>query len=221
MMVCAFSLKKNSVNSICEEDVVRVTKSEVIARREEDESEDEEEEKHKTEGDAIKSEDVEMAETSKPKTTRKKKEKKVIPVGKNGLKKRKVMKTRKEIKNGYMGRPFLINGGHDIDDNTVTEDYSDWESVDEEDMEAIVDPPKTKGKGIARASKIPKKEPQEEEDNLAATAGLSEEDQQETAAPTKSTVKPHAKSSKRTVGSSKGGQKSLANFFGPPKAKKV
>ena len=220
-MVCAFSLKKNSVNSICEEDVVRVTKSEAIARREEDESEDEEEEKHKTEGDAIKSEDVEMAETSKPKTTRKKKEKKVIPVGKNGLKKRKVMKTRKEIKNGYMGRPYPINGRHDIDDNTVTEDYSDWESVDEEDMEATVDPPKTKGKAKAKASIIAKKEPKEEEDNLVATAELSEESQQETAAPTKSTVKPPAKSSKRTAGSSKGGQKSLANFFGPPKAKKI
>lgn len=196
---------------------MRVTRSEAITRRD-DEGEEEEEEKHKTEGDAIKSEDVEMAETSKPKTTRKKKEKKVIPVGKNGLKKRKVMKTRKEIKDGYMGRPCLINGRHDTNNNTVTEDYSDWESVNEEDMEATLDPPKRKGKGIAKASKIAKKEPEEEEDNLAATAGLSEESQQETAAPTKSTVKPPAKSSKRT---SKGGQKSLANFFGPPKAKKI
>lgn len=192
----------HALMDIDDEDVVRVTRSEVIARRDEDEGEDEEEEKHEAEVDAVKSEDVEMAETSKLKTTRKKKEKKVIPVGKNGLKKRKVMKTRKEIKNGYM----------------VTEDYTDWESVDEEDMEATVDPPKTKGKGRAKASKIAKKEPEEEEDNLAAT---SEETQLETAAPTKLTVKPPAKPSKRTAGSSKGGQKSLANFFGPPKAKKI
>jgi DNA polymerase delta subunit 3 len=221
MMVCAFSLNKNSLNSIHTDDVVRVTRSEAITRRDEDEEEEEGEEKHKTEGDAIKLEDVEMAETSKPKTTRKKKEKKVIPMGKNGLKKRKVMKTRKEIKDGYMGRPCLINDRHDIDNNAVTEDYSDWESVDEEDMEGTLDPPKTKGKGVAKASKIAKKEPEEEEEKLAATAGLSEESQQETAAPTKSTVKPPAKPSKRTSASSKGGQKSLANFFGPPKAKKI
>jgi len=49
--------------------------------------------------------DVDMvdATTSEPKKTRKKWEKKVIPVGSNGLKKKKVMKTKKTMDdNGYM-----------------------------------------------------------------------------------------------------------------------
>jgi DNA polymerase delta subunit 3 len=55
-------------------------------------------------------EDVDMAETSEPipKPQRKKKVKKVIPVGKNGLKKRRVVKSRMTIDNkGYTGW-FLI-----------------------------------------------------------------------------------------------------------------
>jgi DNA polymerase delta subunit 3 len=55
-------------------------------------------------------EDVDMAETSEPipKPQRKKKVKKVIPVGKNGLKKRRVVKSRMMIDDkGYTGW-FLI-----------------------------------------------------------------------------------------------------------------
>jgi DNA polymerase delta subunit 3 len=54
--------------------------------------------------------DVDMADgtTAEPKKIRKKREKKTIPVGKNGLKKKKVMKTKKTMDdNGYM-RKYLI-----------------------------------------------------------------------------------------------------------------
>jgi len=54
--------------------------------------------------------DVDMADgtTSVPKKTRKKREKKIIPVGGNGLKKKKVTKTRRMIdENGYM-REYLF-----------------------------------------------------------------------------------------------------------------
>jgi DNA polymerase delta subunit 3 len=54
--------------------------------------------------------DVDMADgtTSEPKKARKKREKKTIPVGRNGLKKKKVMKTKKTMgDNGYM-RKYLI-----------------------------------------------------------------------------------------------------------------
>ena len=54
--------------------------------------------------------DVDMADgtTSEPKKVRKKREKKTVPVGKNGLKKKKVMKTKKTMDdNGYM-RKYLI-----------------------------------------------------------------------------------------------------------------
>ena len=54
--------------------------------------------------------DVDMADgTAEPKKARRKKrEKKMIPVGRNGLKKKKVMKTKKTMDdNGYM-RKYLI-----------------------------------------------------------------------------------------------------------------
>jgi DNA polymerase delta subunit 3 len=54
--------------------------------------------------------DVEMADgtTSEPKKARKKREKKIIPIGRNGLRKKKVMKTKKTMDdNGYM-RKHLI-----------------------------------------------------------------------------------------------------------------
>ena len=55
-------------------------------------------------------EDVDMADgtTSEPKKARKKREKKIIPVGKNGLKKKKVIKTKKTMDDhGYM-RKYLV-----------------------------------------------------------------------------------------------------------------
>ena len=56
--------------------------------------------------------DVDMADGTtpepEPKKTRKKREKKATPVGRNGLKKKKVTKTKKTMDdNGYM-RKYLI-----------------------------------------------------------------------------------------------------------------
>ncbi|SJL03873.1 uncharacterized protein ARMOST_07230 [Armillaria ostoyae] len=62
--------------------------------------------------------DVDMADETAPAPKKKRKEKKVIPVGRNGLKKKRVVKSRESIDaKGYM----------------VTEDYSSYESVDEEE----------------------------------------------------------------------------------------
>ena len=54
--------------------------------------------------------DVDMADETapEPKKARKKREKKTIPIGRNGLKKKKVTKTKKSMDdNGYM-RKYLI-----------------------------------------------------------------------------------------------------------------
>lgn len=56
-------------------------------------------------------EDVRMSDvpSKKAKVVRKRKPKTVIPVGRNGLKKRKVTKTRKtKDGNGYFGEPYLV-----------------------------------------------------------------------------------------------------------------
>lgn len=73
-----------------------------------------------------------------PKAARKKKEKKEVQVGKNGLKKKRVIKTRKEKnKKGYTGQPALlvpqITGEGSL--LSVNVDYSSYESVDEEEPE--------------------------------------------------------------------------------------
>ncbi|KAG5647477.1 hypothetical protein DXG03_009412 [Asterophora parasitica] len=135
-------------------------------------------------------EDIDMASDSeaKPKP-KKRKEKKVVPIGSNGLKKRRVVKSRSVIDGkGYM----------------VTEDYSEYESVDEEDEEP--EPVKGKAKAIAPVNKAKVKQADEE--------GLP--------APTPK-IKPAAKSapaakaakSGSKAGAAKGApkQKSLANFF--------
>lgn len=90
-------------------------------------------------GDSAADEDTEMVDDIDPvpiKTKpRKKKEKKIIPVGHNGLKKRRLVKSRTTTDDkGYM----------------VTEDYSSYESVDE--SEAVEE---TKAKKSASAK--PKK----------------------------------------------------------------
>ncbi|KAI0939803.1 hypothetical protein AcV5_001093 [Taiwanofungus camphoratus] len=75
---------------------------------------------------------------------RKKKEKKVIPVGRNGLKKRRVMKSRTSVDNrGYI----------------ATEDYSSYESIDEGEESDTPAKPKPKGKTTkesTRQSKVPR-----------------------------------------------------------------
>ncbi|KAI0774334.1 DNA polymerase subunit Cdc27 [Fomes fomentarius] len=107
-----------------DEDVVMASEPEEPPKSEPEEEEDEIE--------------IEIEDTPKPKP-RKKKEKKVVPVGRNGLKKRRVMKTRMFTDaKGFM----------------VSEDYSEYESVDEEAPEEETQK-KTKGKKAAPAK--PKK----------------------------------------------------------------
>ncbi|KAH9943385.1 DNA polymerase subunit Cdc27 [Epithele typhae] len=91
--------------------------------------------------------DVEMDEPkAKP---RKKKEKKVIPIGSNGLKKKRVVKSRMKMdEKGYM----------------VTEDYSSYESADEDEDEA----PK-KSKATKAASTTKSKVKKEEDDGSKAS----------------------------------------------------
>ncbi|KAF9006066.1 DNA polymerase subunit Cdc27 [Cyathus striatus] len=122
------------------------------------------------------------AALAKPK---KKKEKKVIPVGCNGLKKKRVIKSRRvKDDKGY----------------TITQDYSDYESVDEEEAP----PPKPVAKG--------KKKVQKELDETE-TGPVKEKTIKEPVAK-KSAIKPKAK----TTGAAK--QKGITGFFGPAKPKK-
>ncbi|KAF9269167.1 hypothetical protein L218DRAFT_423934 [Marasmius fiardii PR-910] len=116
-----------------------------------------------------------------PKKTRK--PKKVIPVGRNGLKKKRVMKSRMSTDTkGYM----------------VTEDYSSYESVDEDEPQTS--PAPIKGKKGGKAREVEKEE---------ATS---------TSACSKSAAKPLVKSSS-TAGKARGdagkaGQKNISHFFG-------
>ncbi|KAI0052277.1 hypothetical protein FA95DRAFT_1377918 [Auriscalpium vulgare] len=101
-----------------------------------------------TDGDvemAVDEEDIQSAPEPAPIAKPKRKVKKEIPVGRNGLKKKRVMKSRSTMDDkGYF----------------VTEDYSSYESVDEEERE----PPKAaKGKKPpAAAKKVEGGPPQEE-----------------------------------------------------------
>ena len=60
--------------------------------------------------EALEGGDVIMEDVPKKPATKKRKSKPTIPVGRNGLKKRKVTKTRKTVdSNGYTGRLSLKN----------------------------------------------------------------------------------------------------------------
>ncbi|KAF8817429.1 hypothetical protein BYT27DRAFT_7247311 [Phlegmacium glaucopus] len=143
--------------------------------------------------------DVEMADgtTSEPKKTRKKREKKTIPVGSNGLKKKKVTKTRKMIdKNGYMR----------------TEDYSDWESVDEE---AEPEPP-SRPKGKRKAVSVKK---EDEDTDVPPVLTDSKDNLIEAQQVPQNTPAPAAKKKQsKTSGAKAKPQKGLLNFFGPKKS---
>ncbi|KAH8106155.1 DNA polymerase subunit Cdc27 [Cristinia sonorae] len=101
----------------------------------------------------VANEDVEMSvedDTPVPKVPpKKRKEKKVIPVGKNGLKKKRVVKQK----------TFMDDSGY-----MVTEDYSEYESVDEEEPEA---PKARKGAKAKKTADTPD-EPQAAKQSLKA-----------------------------------------------------
>ncbi|KZT23069.1 hypothetical protein NEOLEDRAFT_1136926 [Neolentinus lepideus HHB14362 ss-1] len=131
--------------------------------------------------------EAEEAEIKEPELTkskpRKKKEKKEVPVGRNGLKKKRVVKSRTKFdEKGYM----------------VTEDYSEYESVDEEEIEAEPVKPKRKSKAKAVIE-----EASETEGKIKAKRSI-----EGTGGGSKSTGTKSA-----TGGKKAGGQRELASFF--------
>ncbi|PCH41236.1 hypothetical protein WOLCODRAFT_162919 [Wolfiporia cocos MD-104 SS10] len=144
--------------------------------------------------DAQSSPQTEIVEDSEPERikakSRKKKEKKVVPVGKNGLKKKRIMKSRTKVDDkGYM----------------VTEDYSSYESVDEEEAEEL--PAKAKAQKSAKSKKTA--DSSEKKPKLKPAA----------LKPERSASKPFgdssgSKSLKPSGSARSNGQGSLMNFFG-------
>ncbi|KAH0582838.1 hypothetical protein H2248_010744 [Termitomyces sp. 'cryptogamus'] len=148
--------------------------------------EEEEEEEEEEEKPAAVDEDVEMDNVIVPKAKPKKRApKKVIPVGKNGLKKRRVVKSRSRVdEKGYM----------------VFEDYSEYESVDEEEEPESA---RTKGKAKAKAKAKAKTEQESEDESVPA------------AKPKPNTKAAVQKGGRTGSGGAKGGQKqgNLTGFF--------
>ncbi|KAK0501391.1 DNA polymerase subunit Cdc27 [Armillaria luteobubalina] len=108
-----------------DDQVIHASRDVQVVKKEEEE----EEEPSKQSGD-----DVDMADETVPAPKKKRKEKKVIPVGRNGLKKKRVVKSRESIDaKGYF----------------VTEDYSSYESADEEE-------PPAAAKGKSKTLKVNK-----------------------------------------------------------------
>jgi len=163
------------------------------------ESSDEEETTEPGDGEDSMYVDDEPAEV-KPKRSRKKTEKKVAPVGRNGLKKKRIVKSKMTLDaKGYMGmlRSLSPIRGPDTEGiTTVTEDYSSYESVDEEEPE---EPPKPKKKLTSKAS----------ESKLKRKASSVKE----TKAPSKE-IKKRASMGGGSSSKSTAGQSNLMNFFG-------
>ncbi|KAF8966316.1 DNA polymerase subunit Cdc27 [Flammula alnicola] len=149
---------------------------------------------------AAQEEDISMAEDvpAKPKV-KPRKPKTVVPVGRNGLKKRKLTKTRRTVDaNGYMRK----------------EDYSDWESVEEGDEP---EPAKAKAKAKPKAAAVKKEDENEE---MPPPPAIEKE-----APPKKAPAKPTAAATKskpaaKTVNVKGKGQQKL-NFLVRRKHKKA
>jgi DNA polymerase delta subunit 3 len=128
----------------------------------------------------------------------KRKPKKVVPVGKNGLKKKRIVKSKMRIdEKGYMGMYFTAYSGSldHLSASKVTEDYSEYESVDEEEP---APPPKAKAKPKAKSTA----------DDPPAKAKPAPKP-----APAKAKPKPSG-------GTGKAGQQAgIAGFFGKSKSK--
>ncbi|KAH7920890.1 hypothetical protein BV22DRAFT_1198606 [Leucogyrophana mollusca] len=148
----------------------------------------------------------------KPKT-KKKTAKKSVPVGRNGLKKRRVVKTRTAVDaKGYM----------------QTEDYSSYESVDEDDVESEADvAARDKGKGKKKSpgeSKPEKTKAEKPKLEIAPSKAKTSAD----APPKTKTGASSSRGAGAGAGSSSRGAKAkatkrgggLLNFFGPEKGKK-
>ncbi|KAL5504346.1 CDC27 [Sanghuangporus vaninii] len=145
---------------------------------------------------AMEEESDDPAPRAKP---RKRQQKKNVPIGRNGLRKRRMVKSKTDFdEKGYM----------------VTVDYSSYESVDEEEEE---EKPKeqVKPKTLTR-----KKDTTRKADEASVSAadviaqsedrGTTKKVETKKAAPKKPVLKPSASKDRQTDGS----QKSLASFFG-------
>ncbi|KAK0467124.1 DNA polymerase subunit Cdc27 [Desarmillaria tabescens] len=153
-----------------DDQVIRASRHVEAVKKEEEE----EEEEPSKEGD-----NVDMADEAVPAPKRKRKEKKVVPVGRNGLKKKRVVKSRESIDaKGYM----------------VTEDYSSYESVDEEEE------PPVAAKAKSKPSKVNKVD--EDSDAPAPKPKPLARKGSKLAAPT------------RKVSNGKTGQQTMMSFFG-------
>ncbi|KAI5119646.1 hypothetical protein M0805_009007 [Coniferiporia weirii] len=130
-----FSDGERSVRAMMDIDdseVVKVPRSRTPPREDGDETE----EPPQTDDAAVNEESDDPAPKAKP---RKRKEKKVVPFGRNGLKKKRVVKSKTDFdEKGYM----------------VTVDYSSYESVDEDEAEAE----KEKFASKAKPKKAPAKD---------------------------------------------------------------
>ncbi|KAL5486225.1 CDC27 [Sanghuangporus weigelae] len=149
---------------------------------------------------AMEDESDDPAPRAKP---RKRQQKKNVPIGHNGLRKRRVVKSKTDFdEKGYM----------------VTEDYSSYESVDEEEEEEK--PKKQKSRAKTETSTTKRKDTTRKADETSASEtdliGQSEDRgaikkvEPKKAAPKKHVLKPSASKDRQTNGS----QKSLASFFG-------
>lgn len=182
-----------------------------------------------TEQEADPGEDLDL----KPK--RKRKAKKIVPVGRNGLKKRRVEKTRTGFdEKGYMGMFFFISSHPSsvifsvacdvliqlllsLLKKTVTEDYSSYESVSDEDAEGTKTSakPKGKGKSTSKDKDNEKDRPKFDESTSSKKASGTKKDRNESSAG----VKASESFSKSKTGSSKGHDTSNGAAKSTPSAK--
>ncbi|PFH51838.1 hypothetical protein AMATHDRAFT_2741 [Amanita thiersii Skay4041] len=144
------------------------------------------------EGDVkMEMEDEEVVPKAKPKA---RKPRKVVPVGRNGLKKKRVVKSRMTLdEKGY----------------TVTVDYSSYESIDEDESEEVQTKLKRKTTTV-----VPENE--EKGDNNRDETGAAPLGR----AGSRSKLGGGAKGSKMAQKAVKGGQAKIMAFFGAPKGRK-
>ena len=195
----------------CVEEVDRASRVSRVRPQPEEEEESSEEEANEPEKEAtappVTTEDDESDHI--PVVQRKRKPRKVVPLGRNGLRKRRVVKSRTTTDaKGYMRTSF-----YDVSRCcclTVlvveTEDYSSYESVEEEEEETTK--PKPKGKGKEKETKKP-----------AEPAAKVEQAKPKVVAKEESIGKPKTKPPAKSRGGApkRGG---LLNFFGPERGKK-
>ncbi|KAH9953885.1 DNA polymerase subunit Cdc27 [Russula dissimulans] len=133
--------------------------------------------------------------TRKP---RQRKPKKEVPVGRNGLKKRRVVKSRTTMdEKGYFAFRAIVDKHASLGGHAVTEDYSSYESVDEETSPP--EKPAAKGKGKGKGKKV---------SAPAVVKNESEADEKASKAPAKSAPSLKRKPSKPSV--QQGG---IASYF--------